>query len=127
MKTQLICHCPITDNFVKIAKYKKYLDRVQKGEVKPHRVDCYPLDINIDEIYDFFQNNGQPIPKNIELFSPSSNYPPHIDGEGISYFIPLKDGEFQIEGVIYKITPFVLYSFDDCCMHNTNFPAIMIS
>lgn len=50
----------------------------------------------------------------------------HVDDGGISYFIPLEEGVFQIGGVNYPIVPFVLYSFEDSMLHNSNFVSIML-
>jgi len=50
----------------------------------------------------------------------------HVDYGGISYFIPLEEGIFQIGGVNYPIVPFVLYAFEDSMLHNSNFASIML-
>lgn len=125
MKESLISYGAITEDFVAIAKYKKYLEKIKNGSIKQHRVDCYETRY-ILEVAHKFVALGIEVPKNVEIFWPSDNYPPHKDQGGLSYFIPLESGEFYIDNVSYPIVPFVLYAFDDGKLHNTNFAAIML-
>lgn len=115
----------VSKNFAIMAKLKKELQKVKAGLTPQHRVDCY----NITDILclrEKFLNLKIKFPENVEIFYPSENYPPHSDGGGISYFIPLESGNFYIDGISYPVVPFVLYSFDDGVLHNTNFCAIML-
>lgn len=128
MNEQLISYGPISNEFRVLAKYKNYLDNmINEDKVPQHRLDCYRLLINYNDILDRFSTLSLEKPTEVEIFQPSCNYPPHIDGDGVSYFIPLEEGVFQIEGVEYVVIPFVLYCFDDRKLHNTNFTAIMLS
>lgn len=120
-----VCFGAVTEKFSSIANLKKELNKIKTGAVAPVRVDCYPYTIG-NMIYNKFKNIGLDIPQEGEIFYPSEVYPPHIDGEGFSYFIPLESGNFTIDGVVYPIVPFVLYGFDDRKLHNTDFCAIML-
>lgn len=115
----------ITKDFKVIAKLKKYLEKINNKQLNQTRLDCYKVEER-EVIYDLFDKLSLPVPIAIEIFKPSDNYPVHIDGGGISYFIPLESGLFFIEGVNYPIVPFVLYSFNDGMLHNSNFSSIMI-
>lgn len=115
----------ITKDFKVIAKLKKYLEKINNKQLNQTRLDCYKIEER-EVIYDLFDKLSLPVPIAIEIFKPSDNYPVHIDGGGISYFIPLESGLFFIEGVNYPIVPFVLYSFNDGIAHNSNFCSIMI-
>ncbi len=130
MKECLISYGKITDKFKIIAQLTNILKQIRLGNIKEFRLDCYKQDISpiiLTEIDNKFEAIDKKYGyKEIEFFVPSKNYPSHIDDGGISYFIALEEGNFIIEDVIYKITPFVLYSFDESKPHNTNFGAIML-
>lgn len=117
----------IGPDFKTYAKLRKMLDKIKSGAVAQHKVDCYPCD-ELQLINTTFEKFGIRPPKNIEVFYPSERYPSHTDGPegGESFFIPLESGDFLYDGVSYPIVPFVLYSFDDGRLHNTNFASIMI-
>lgn len=116
----------ISNDFKVIAQLKKQLQKVKSGEIIQHRVDCYKIE-NINALITKFTHELKiDMPKNVEIFYPSDKYPAHTDEGGISYFIALESGNFYIEGVNYPIVPFVLYSFDDGRLHNTDFCAIML-
>lgn len=101
--------------------------KVKNGEIEQYRVDCYKIPFNETKILDTkFTDLGIHTPKDIEIFYPSDKYPSHIDGGGISYFVPLESGDFYIDGVTYPIVPYVLYAFDDGKSHNTDFCSIML-
>lgn len=123
---ELISYGAISTDFKKIANFSKIIDKIK--ESKQTRLDCYQYHTDIiDEVLTkkFIDKDLEP-PISIEIFAPSKNYPMHIDNGGISYFIPLEEGVFQIGGVNYPIVPFVLYSFEDSMLHNSNFVSIML-
>lgn len=113
-----------------MAKLAILLNKIKNKEVEQSRFDCYsltniPLTV-MDAINTKFESKNLKLPTQIEIFCPSENYPSHTDAGGISYFIGLEGGEFSIGDVNYPIVPFVLYSFEDSMVHNTNFAAIML-
>jgi len=121
----LVSYGGISSDFTIIAQLNKLLQK----ELKETRLDCY--DVNWSdrlraEVVNKFVINGIDFPATYEIFKPSKNYPSHVDKGGISYFIPLEEGYFTIENVNYPIVPFVLYSFEDSKLHNTDFGAIML-
>jgi hypothetical protein len=126
----LISYGSISDDFKVIAQMSNLLKKIKKSEIKPHRLDCYSLQslckFAQSSIKNKFKENNLLIPENMEVFKPSENYPSHTDEGGTSYFIGLEKGNFLIGNVSYPIVPFVLYSFEDSKLHNTNFGAIML-
>lgn len=126
----LISYGSISKDFKVIAHLSKLLKKIKNNEIEQHRVDCYSIDSLSEYVKNIvnekFIENNLKIPQNIEVFYPSENYPSHIDEGGISYFIGLENGNFLIENILYPIVPFVLYSFDDSKLHNTDFGAIML-
>ncbi len=127
----LISYGSISKDFKIMAQLTNLFNKIKFSDIKETRLDCYDISkhfsIAVKESIDKkFNDIKINIPTNIEVFYPSVNYPSHVDGGGISYFIPLEEGLFLIEGVNYSIVPFVLYAFEDCKLHNTNFGAIML-
>lgn len=127
----LISYGSISKDFKIFAELRKFLVKVKSGEIKEHRLDCYPTDPLsnniIVQIANKVADSNLGDPTNIELFYPSNDYPPHVDGEGRSCFVALERGQFYIDGVTYDVVPFVLYGFDHSLPHNTNFPSLMIA
>ena len=127
MREQLISFGPIFSNFNQIAKLKKELYKIKNGELKQSRIDCFEASKEMLQLLKItFEDIVGEIFTEIEIFKPSENYPPHIDGNGISFFIGLESGKFLIESTEYQISPFVLYKFDDRKLHNSNFCSIML-
>jgi hypothetical protein len=128
LETLFTCHGAVTNEFRIIAKFGNYLKQIRNGEIPNKRFDCYGLGHNIDLLEAMLTPGitNSEVLKNAEIFCPSNKYPPHADAGGISYMIPLEDGEFYIGDINYPIIPFVLYSFEDSVLHNTNFAAIML-
>jgi hypothetical protein len=125
---ELISYGAISSDFKTMAQLSKLLTNIKNVNVEQSRLDCYPV-VNVHigvAIEEKFDMCGLPRPEQKEVFLPSKNYPAHTDEGGISYFIGLEEGVFTISGVSYNITPFVLYSFEDSKLHNTNFGAIML-
>jgi hypothetical protein len=125
VKFTLLSYGAVSNDFKFIAQLKKVMIQVKNGDLKPHRLDCYEF-TNTKVIENKFINLELEIPRNIEIFYPSDKYPSHIDEGGVSYFIALESGNFYIDGVTYRVVPYVLYAFDDGKLHNTDFCAIML-
>lgn len=121
----LISYGAVTERFKVMAGLIKKMKSIKNGEIEQTRVDCYEFEYFTD-LLEKFKNKGINVPKDIEIFCPSDNYPPHVDSGGTSYFIPLEKGNFYIDGINYPVVPFVLYSFDDGEPHNTDFCSIML-
>ena len=127
---ELISYGSISKDFKIMAQLTKILNKIKNKELEQSRIDCYslnhiPLSV-IVSINNKFEGKSLPLPKQMEIFYPSENYPSHTDDGGTSYFIGLESGNFIIENVSYPIVPFVLYAFEDSKLHNTNFAAIML-
>lgn len=124
----LISYGSVSKDFKVMTQLKNLLTKIKQGEIKQFRLDCYPIPSKsiIESITRKFEVLEIPMFENIEVFCPSTNYPSHVDEGGTSYFIALENGFFLIENVNYPIVPFVLYSFEDSKLHNTNFGAIML-
>lgn len=125
-KISLTSYGAVTDDFRTIAYLKNQMSKIKSGGIASHRVDCYHLEKIPGAIVGKLKEIGCTLTKELEVFLPSDNYPPHVDDGGQSYFIPLESGYFYIDGVNYPIVPFVLYGFDDGKLHNTDFCAIML-
>jgi hypothetical protein len=127
---ELISYGSISKDFKVMAQLTIILNKIKNNEIEQSRVDCYSLNqlpkSALVEIDKKFNEKNLSIPKQIEIFYPSQNYPSHTDDGGTSYFIGLESGEFLIGDVNYPIVPFVLYAFEDSKLHNTNFAAIML-
>lgn len=124
---ELISYGSISKNFSDIAKLSNFFKKIKNKDIKQTRLDCYELNLDLHPILNRKWNDcNMKLVFNIEIFYPSQNYPDHTDNGGISYFIPLEEGIFTISNVNYPIVPFVLYSFEDSKLHNTNFGAIML-
>ena len=123
---ELISYGAISTDFKVIANFSRILTKLK--ELKQTRLDCYqcPNPIVNEAIAKKFEAKNLEESTIIEVFAPSKNYPMHVDYGGISYFIPLEEGIFQIGGVNYPIVPFVLYAFEDSMLHNSNFASIML-
>jgi len=120
----MISYGAISNNFAIIAKLSRLLEKVKDGSLIQSRHDCYEL---TDHFFlTKFDELNIERPKAIEIFYPSQQYPPHIDKGGVSYFIPLENGNFYFDGITYPIVPFVLYAFEDGIIHNSNFCSIML-
>lgn len=122
----LIIYGAIADDFAKLAGYRKMYQSAITGDLKYLRVDCWELPSIPVSLRQKFSEVGIQFPRHLEIFNPSTDYPPHKDEGGISYFIPLESGIFTIKGVSYPVVPFVLYAFEDGELHNTDFCAIML-
>lgn len=118
----------VSKKFKILAQLTKLLATIKSGAIIQTRLDCYNITNNL--IFEtinkkFIECNLQSF-KQIEVFLPSQKYPSHIDEGGLSYFIPLESGNFLIDGVNYPVIPFVLYSFNDGELHNSDFGSIML-
>lgn len=125
---EFISYGAVSSDFKVMAQMSKTLTLIKEGALPQTRVDCYELhSTNIKyAINKKFTDCNINLPEQCEIFLPSKNYPAHTDEGGISYFIALEEGVFSISGVNYPIVPFVLYSFEDSKLHNTDFGAIML-
>jgi hypothetical protein len=125
---KLIVHGSISSNFALFARLVKIVEKIESGAIRQSgRIDCFELPtIEYQEICFILKNKFQIQPSDIEIFFPSMNYPSHKDEIGTSYFIPLENGIFTIDDMSHPVVPFVLYSFDDSNLHNSDFPSIMI-
>ncbi|AGO47547.1 hypothetical protein Phi4:1_gp014 [Cellulophaga phage phi4:1] len=127
---ELISYGRITENFKTIAQLKDYFNKIKNKEIPSNRLDCYPTDkLNVkalSAIINKFTASKLDMPKDWEIFYPSDSYPSHTDEGGTSYFIGLESGNFTIGDISYPIVPYVLYSFEDSKLHNTDFGAIML-
>lgn len=127
----LISYGSLSKDFKIMAQLTKLFNKVKNKEIKEFRVDCYDIKVHcsipvLQSIDKKFEEIGMSGPTHLEVFYPSEHYPDHVDEGGISYFIPLESGLFNIGGVSYPVVPFVLYGFEDSKPHNTDFGAIMI-
>lgn len=123
-------HGALTTNFKVIAQLKKFLKKVECGDVVEYRCDCFKLDelhsLAKTEIAKTLNELCEVEQYEIELNYPMDDYQCHVDQGGISYIIPLQPGTMNINGCDVSVSPYVVYSFDDGLKHNTNFPSIMI-
>lgn len=127
----LISYGSLSKDFKIMAQLTKLFNKIKNHEIKEYRVDCYEVKSHcsiplLQSIEDKFKEKELRWSSHLEVFYPSEHYPDHIDEGGISYFIPLESGLFNIGGVSYPVVPFVLYGFEDSNPHNTDFGAIMI-
>lgn len=127
---ELTIYGSITNKFGIFAEATYFCNNIKNDKIKQSRLNCYykhdlpPRILKcIAEKLKLLKLETQ---DKIEIFYPSQNYPPHTDEGGISYFIPLEEGTFSINGVNYPVIPFILYSFEDGNPHNSNFVSIML-
>jgi hypothetical protein len=130
---ELTVYGGITTKFKIIAQLVKLCKRIKNKELNEtsSRLDCHDFKSNVyDGVYSELEKKFTFLKLkmfiNSEIFYPTQNYPPHTDEGGISYFIPLEEGTFQINGINYPVIPFILYSFEDSNPHNSNFVSIML-
>jgi hypothetical protein len=102
---------------------------IRDGNVSERRSMCYPeqdlgdrflkavrnkLEVGMDEL-------------SMEIFIPDRLYPPHTDGGGLSFFVPLdEDCTIDISGVTQPLLSWGIYSFDDGKPHSTSGAMLMM-
>lgn len=129
---KLTAHGAITSDYKVISKLTNLSKKIKEGKVESYRNNCYKYNNYISNNYseciinELFSNLKLQKPKEMEIFYSPIYVPPHTDEGKLSYFIGFEPGEFFIGGISYPIVPFVLYSFDESCLHNSNFLALMI-
>jgi hypothetical protein len=89
---KLISYGSVSTNFSFMTGLSKLVTEIKFGDVKETRRDCYDApqllsSFQLRELTNKFREESLPEIKSLEIFYPKISYPPHVDGEGISYFI----------------------------------------
>lgn len=128
-KPELSFHGQIQTHFGFYLKSLRIATEIRQGKHSERRRMCYSANLLGEGAYEAIASKLEVQPEllEMEIFFPTEDFPPHVDGEGESFMIPLEDFcVAKICGTNHSLLPWGIYSFDDRLPHSTHGVILMI-